>query len=90
MCAKISSSKSVMNIVVKVVNFILSRGLNHHHFDLLLFQTENLHEDLLYFCNVGWLGRYDMLQKVHTLREEIATFLENKSMNATEQSRRAF
>ena len=79
LCAKISSSKSVMNVVVKVVNLILSRGLNYRQFRQLLLQTENLYEDLLYFCNVCWLSRGDMLQRVRILREEIATFLKIKT-----------
>ena len=73
-----------MNIVLKVVNFILFRGLNHHQVCRLFFQTETLYEDLLYFYNVCWLNRGDMLQRVHMLREEIAAFLENINMNATE------
>ena len=45
--AKISSLESVMNIVVKVVDFILSRGLNYRQFRRLLLQTENMYKDLL-------------------------------------------
>ena len=75
LCTKISSLKSVMNIVVKVVNFILSQGLNYPQFRQLLLQTENLNEDLLYFYDVCWLSRGDMLQRANVLREEKATFL---------------
>ena len=71
--------KRVMNIVVKVVNFILSRGLNYRQFRPLLLQTENLYEDLLYFCNVCWLSGGDMPQRVHILREQITTFLKIKT-----------
>ena len=39
----------------------------------ILLQTENLYEDFIYFCNVCWLSQGDMLQRVHILREEIAT-----------------
>ena len=71
--------EKVMNIAMKVVNYMLSRGLNYCQFRQLLLQTENLYEDLLYFCNVCWLSRGDMLQRVHILREEIATFLKIKT-----------
>ena len=37
--AKVSTLKSVIDIVVKVVNFTLFRGLNHCRFRQLLFQT---------------------------------------------------
>ena len=32
LCAKMASLKSIMDEVLKIVNFILSRGLNHHQF----------------------------------------------------------
>ena len=38
--AKVSTLKSVIDIVVKTVNFILFRGLNHRQFRLLLLQRE--------------------------------------------------
>ena len=37
LCAKISSLKSVMNIVVKVVSFIWSRGVNYRQFRQLQY-----------------------------------------------------
>ena len=40
LCAKVSTLKSVIDIVVKTVNFILFRGLNHCQFRLLLLQRE--------------------------------------------------
>ena len=39
LCAKVSALKSVIDIVVKAVNFILFRGLNHRQFLQLLLQT---------------------------------------------------
>ena len=36
------------------------------------------------FYYVCWLSLGNMLQRVHILREEIAIFLRNKNMNATE------
>ena len=36
---KVSILKSVIDIVVKAVNFILFRGLNHRQFRQLLLQT---------------------------------------------------
>ena len=84
MCAKVASLKKIMDVVLKSVNFILSRRLNHHQFRQLLLEAESQYGDLLYFCNVRWLSRGDMLQRVYRLREEIATFLEQKNINAAE------
>ena len=36
LCAKVSTLKSVIDIVVKAVNFILFPGLNHRQFRQLL------------------------------------------------------
>ena len=84
LCAKVASLKTIMDIVLKTVNFILSRGLNRRQFRQLLLETESQYGDLLYFCNVCWLSRGDMLQRVYRLREEIVTYLEQKNINAAE------
>ena len=84
LCANVASLKNIMDVVLKTVNFILSRGLNRRQFRQLLLETESQYGDLLYFCNVYWLSRGDMLQRVYRLREEIATFLEQKNINAAE------
>ena len=84
LCAKTTNLKSVMDTVIKAVNGILSRGLNHRQFRQLLLETENQYSDIMYFCDVRWLSRGAMLARMCALRNEIAMFLENKSMNATE------
>ena len=84
LCAKVASFKDVMSMVVKTVNLILSRGLNHRQFRQLLLEAESQYGDLLYFCNVRWLSRGDMLLRVYQLKEEIVTFLEQKKLNASE------
>ena len=84
LCAMVASLKNIMDVVLKTVNFILLRGLNHCQFRQLLLETESQYGDLLYFCNVRWLSRGDMLQRVYRLKEEIATFLEQENTNAAE------
>ena len=84
LCAKTTNLKSVMDTVVKAVNMILSHKLNQRQFRELLLEAENQYGDILYFCNVRWLSRGAMLARVYELRNEIATFLENKNINATE------
>ena len=84
LCAKTTNLKSVMDTVVKAVNMILSHKLNHRQFRQLLLEAESQYRDILYFCYVRWLSRGAMLARVYELRNEIATFLENKNINATE------
>ena len=52
--------------------------------DNLLNQTESQYSDLLYFCEVRWLSRGAMLERVFDLREEISLFLEEKNVSAAE------
>ena len=62
LCAKSLKLKKVMDVVVKTVNLILSRGLNHRQFQQFLLETQAEFGDLTYFCNVRWLSRGKMLQ----------------------------
>ncbi|XP_069767039.1 general transcription factor II-I repeat domain-containing protein 2-like isoform X2 [Narcine bancroftii] len=83
LCAKSPILKSAMDIVVKAVHLILSHGLNHHQFQQLLLEAHAEYGDLAYFCNVCWLSRGTMLEKVFALHEEVATFLENNHEDAS-------
>ena len=69
----------VMSIVVKIINFILARGLNHRQFKSLLEEMNAQHQDVVYFCEVRWLSRGAMLQRFYDLRNEIMTFLKQKN-----------
>ena len=80
LCAKAASLSDVMGVVVKAVNSILSRSLNHRQFQALLDEAEAAYGDLLYFCEVRWLSRGRMLARVWDLRSEIADFLEQKRL----------
>ena len=84
LCAKTTNLKNGMDTVVKAVNMILSHQVNHQQFRQVLLEAENQYGDILYFCNVCWPSRGAMLARVYELRNEIATFLENKNINATE------
>ena len=85
LCAKSANLVDVMSVVVKVVNSILSRSLNHRQFQALVDEVEMQHSDLLYFCEVRWLSRGAMLSRVCDLQKEIATFLRQKNLRYADQ-----
>ena len=84
LCAKTTNLKSVIGTLVKAVNMVFSHELNHGQLHQLLQEAENQYGDILYFCDVRWLSRGALLSRVYGLRNEIATFLENKNINALE------
>ena len=70
--------KHVMGPVIKAVNFIRARGLNHRHFQKFLDDLDTEHQDLAYFFKVRWLSKGSMLRRFYELRKEVALFLKNK------------
>lgn len=49
--------KHVMDMAVKSVNFLKSRGLNHRQFKTFLEQSEADFGDVIYLTAVRWLSR---------------------------------
>ncbi|KAG0717726.1 General transcription factor II-I repeat domain-containing protein 2 [Chionoecetes opilio] len=80
LCSKSANLTDVMSVVVKVVNSILSRSLNHRQFQALTDEVNVHYGDLLYFCEVRWLSHGAMLFRVCDLQQEIATFLRQKNL----------
>ncbi|XP_076059111.1 general transcription factor II-I repeat domain-containing protein 2-like [Oratosquilla oratoria] len=85
LCAKSANLVDVMSVVVKVVNSILSRSLNHRQFQVLMDEVNVHYNDLLYFCEVRWLSRWAMLSRLCDLQQDIATFLHQKNLPHTDQ-----
>jgi len=78
LCAKYVDISSVLNPVVKMVNFIRSHGLTHRQFRDMLKETDTESQDLLYYTAVRWLSCGKVLSKVFELRKQIGDFLESK------------
>lgn len=70
--------KDVLDIVVKTVNFIRSRALNHRIFKALCEEVGCTHTTLLLHTEVRWLSRGKILSRVFELRSQIETFLRDK------------
>ena len=76
--AKSLKFKHVMGPVIKAVNFIRARGLNHRQFQKFLENLDTEHQDLAYFSEVRWLSKGSMLRQFYELRKEVALFLKNE------------
>lgn len=76
LCKSVLQLNHVVNPVVKLVNFIRARGLQHCQFMMFLEETNADHQDLLYHSRVHWLSLGIVFQRVWELKEEIGAFLE--------------
>ncbi|XP_042228337.1 protein ZBED8-like, partial [Homarus americanus] len=70
--------RDVLNVAIKVVNFIKAGALNSRLFKLLCKDMESEHETLPFHTNVQWLSKGNMLGRLYELREEVAIFLDSK------------
>ena len=68
-----------MQIVLKTVNFIRAKGLNHRQFQEFLKSMDAYYGDIIYFTEIRWLSRGNMLKRFYNLRNEIKSFIESKS-----------
>ena len=56
LCKSVLKLNHVTNTVVKVVNFIRARELQHRQFISFLEEADTDHQDLLYHSRVRWLS----------------------------------
>ena len=78
LCAKYLKMENVMSVVTKTVNFIRSKGLRHRQFQDLLRSLEADFEDVPYYCEIRWLSRRKVLERIFKLKDEIQQFMEGK------------
>lgn len=76
LCSKCLKFDNVMSVVVKCINQIRSRGLKHRRFRAFLEEMESEYEDVLYFTEVRWLSRGNVLKRFFELRAEVKAFME--------------
>ncbi|XP_067942792.1 general transcription factor II-I repeat domain-containing protein 2A-like [Watersipora subatra] len=82
--AKIINMDHVNSVVVKTINYIRLRGLNHREFQEFLRHLDSQSEDVVYFTEVRWLSRASTLQRFWLLLDEIILFLKLKRKEAQE------
>ena len=78
LCEKVLGMNYVVDPVVKIVNFIRARGLNHRQFITLLEDCDSDYSDVPYHTDVRWLSMAKVLRRVWDLKAEILLFLEMK------------
>lgn len=67
-------SKRDYEIAVKVVNFIKAKALHHRLFKVLCQEMRAKHEVLLYYTEIRWLSRGQIMKRLHELRKEFFYF----------------
>ena len=71
-----SHLKLVLDDIVTMVNFIKSSALNTRMFRLLCQEIDSDHENLLFYTEVRWLSRGNMLSRVSSLKNQLLEFFE--------------
>ncbi|XP_068234114.1 protein FAM200C-like [Palaemon carinicauda] len=69
--------KTVLSVVVRAVNFIRERAVNHCLF-ASFYEEIGAEHSVLYHTEVRWLSRGKVLTRVFELQEEIMQFLRNQ------------
>ena len=73
--------RATLTIVIKVVNFVKGSALNTRLFRQLCTHYDSIHHDLLFYTQVRWLSKGNMLDRVTELRYELETFLDVQGKN---------
>ncbi|MBN3272834.1 GTD2B protein, partial [Polyodon spathula] len=82
LCKNILKLGNVVDTVIKLVNFIKARALNHRLFISLLEKSKSELKDVVYHMNVRWLSLGKVLKRVWDLSTEIDQFLKIKGKDA--------
>ena len=71
--------KNVLDLVVKIANFIKAGSLNTHQFKELCKDMNATLETLLFHTSVRWLSKRNVLNRVFEMKDEIKLFLDFKN-----------
>ena len=70
---------TVMQDVIKMINYIKSSALNSRLFESLCNGIGSEHVHLLYYSETRWLSRGNVLRRVYELQSEISVLLKEKN-----------
>jgi len=87
LCSKIQNShfESVMNTVVKIVNIIRGKAINHRQFVQFLDDVDAEYGNIIYHSEVRWLSRGKVLERFINLLPHINDFLDQKNIHEFDQ-----
>ncbi|GBO30066.1 hypothetical protein AVEN_250879-1 [Araneus ventricosus] len=86
LCAQIFPAEivEVMTLIIKIINSILAKALDHRQFKDFLEEIDSQFSDLLLHNKVRWLSRGNVLQRFALCLSEIKIFLNEKSIDHPE------
>ena len=67
--------QDVLNVTIKIVNFVKSSSLHTCLFRKLCKDMESEHKNLLYYTKVWWLSKGNVLSRVFELCNELKIYL---------------
>ncbi|XP_068246823.1 general transcription factor II-I repeat domain-containing protein 2-like [Palaemon carinicauda] len=79
--ASITTDGAPSLIVVRAVNLIRARGLNHRQFRSFLEDIEADFTDVLYHTNIQWLSMGKVLKRMWDVKEEVVLFFNMKDIS---------
>uniref|UniRef100_A0A8C8SXX4 Uncharacterized protein n=1 Tax=Pelusios castaneus TaxID=367368 RepID=A0A8C8SXX4_9SAUR len=86
LASKVVDFSHVMTVVVKMINSIRAKALQHRLFKSLLDELDATYGELILHADVRWLSRGKVLQRFLDMRPEIVTFLKSRNEFCSELS----
>ena len=83
-CGKILKMENVIILVRKTINFIRAKLLNHRQFQEFLKVLSTEFTDVIYYTEVRWLSKGQMVERFYHLRTEIKIFMLTKGKSVPE------
>ena len=78
LCGKVMNLLHVTSPIIKCVNKIRARGLNRREFKEYCQQLDMEYGDLVLYCEVRWLSKGQLLERLWKLENVVGNFLEEK------------
>ncbi len=82
LCKNALNIDHVISPVVKLINTLKSKALNHRQFKLFLENCECNFSDVVYFSKIRWLSIGNSLERVWALKDPIRNFLQNNEISS--------
>ena len=75
-----AAAPAAMKVVNTVVKFIRAKALNHPQFqNFLASEWKADHGDVIYYCDIRWLSRANVLKRIAELKDPIQEFMTLKN-----------